>query len=391
MWRRTLPERPSSGEADGLGAFYFTSDDLLIKAQLSTGSAMWHTNLSKVPEQTYNPPQKLVDKVKAKVGQWTGGGQLPVLQFPGHRLGNPNRYSFSRPVIAGDKVVLSREAYSGGGCVIDFCYADWLMLDQWNGAFVDGAPGRLMGAHSNDFLTAGDHAFRIQNGIKKPLEVSLPDIKNRMPFMMRSEHERLSYRGVTLFYPTLGFESFEVPVVGMDGKTLFRLTPTKSIRQSGWAVLEKGFLHYSEKSDCWFPNKKIPDLWLEYFDEKGKRVKTKALSTQLPDHAGFLGWTRKGQAVLNNGDELYVVSIPDLTVAASLPRPPTTPERFNYDGVRFYCGRNANVILRLEGGCNFSELPPKGEKCEIALAAYRAEGLKPLWHVKELVMLKKKP
>jgi hypothetical protein len=386
-----LPERPSSGVADEQGAFYFTSNDLLIKAQLSTGSAMWHTNLAKVPEQTYSPPQKLTERVKAKVDQLTGGGQLPVLQFPGHRFGNPNRYSFSRPVIAGDKLLLSREAFSGGGCIIDFCYADWLMVDQWNGALVDGAPGKLAGGHSNDFLTTGAHAFRIQNGIKKQLENPLPNLKNRMPFMMHSEGERLSYRGVTLFCPTHGDQPLEVPVIGMDGKTLFQLTPTKSIRQSGWAVLEKGYLHYSEKSDYWFPNKKTPDLWLEYFDDKGKRVQTKALSTQLPDHVGFLGWTKKGRAVLNNGDELYVVNVPELTVATSLPRLPATPERFNYNGPRFYCGRNADVVFRLEGGCSFEELPPKGEKCEIALSAYRSETLKPLWQAKESVLLKKKP
>jgi hypothetical protein len=307
-------------------SFLVVTRDFLEKRSLVTGKIIWSTPLAAIPEQKTTPRRLLKDYVemaKEKVGLSSGGISLRITAGLGR---TPNSYWYCDPILTGSRILLTREAYSGtGGCIIMTCFHDWLLFDAKSGKIVEGGSGKMLGRTLTSTLVGDDIGmFHVESGnIQRRDDLALAGRSDWDSTGSGSHYnyEKLSLNDRCVFGVSSSAGNELVIFDNRTGKMRTMLIPTtRPDHQSGWVLLDKHILRYSEcpryGSDKATAAAAGP--WFELYDWDGKCIRTSVMAAnKKPASWSWIHFRdRATNAITFDMDgKLFTVAIPSLAVS----------------------------------------------------------------------------
>jgi hypothetical protein len=323
-WKVQTTNVLTAGKLASSNSFIVVTRVFLEKRSLATGKIIWSTQLDAISQQKTTPRRLLKDYVemaKEKIGLSSGGTSLRLTVGLG---GTPNSYRYCDPILTGSRILLTREANSGGGCVIMRCFEDWLLFDAQTGKFMEGGSGGMLGRTRTTALVGDEIAvFKVESGGVK--EVGNLDLAGRSYwYSSRSfDHygpEKSSLNDRCTFGVRSSAGDELVLFDSRTGKVRTMLAPTtRTNYQDGWVLLDQHILRYSEGSR--YGSDKATAAagpWFELYDWEGKCIRTSVMAaSKKPASWNWIHFRdRATNAITFDMDgKLFTVAIPSLAVS----------------------------------------------------------------------------
>ena len=167
--------------------------------------------------------------------------------------------------------------------------------------------------------------------------------------------------------------------------------PILSDFQVNWVLLDQHLLRYSECMAYSENEKRSGHPWFELYSFKGELIaRTESRATNEHWYLSFLGTTKTGKVLFNNGDERMVVDTPSLKVMR-LPasEEKNGPAKDGYSYTSSYMARGANCFYVTRGNITISKMVTEQRPHQLRISAVDAETNRTLWEHTERVLIKK--
>ncbi len=396
-WRQSCEHMPTEAIEDGSGAFYYDAENKLIKRNLKTGGLYWQVSLASIPQQVSSPSLKLSQKIKNKVLGTVG--MKPITPLPASTqmsFGTPNRFYCKQMLMSGQNLFITRKAIKySGGCVSTECFDDWLLLDAWKGALINGGDASVAGLGGGNILLQGGGSCIIRRGQRE----DWPGYHA----LQNSGYESSSFFSDAVLGTSAAkyavvpkaYHSDDVFIVDEDGDIVATIVPKTNLSgRANWLVLDKYVFRFSESSIYHAGvNPGPPFRWFELYEPTGQLVISTTLQ-ETPEscgfHSNFLGLTAKGEPVFEASDNLWRLEMPSLhcaNIQRVFPIDAKWNESHAYSSYAMQSG--SDVVFQVIGNVTFQEMAKPQMTHEISIRALDTKDFRELWKYSEQVTVVK--